>query len=168
MELAVGSGKIAIFWQNEPSGANKSRFFIGNRKKPRFQPLGKAKSPNFCASNPLESQKHSISAFPTPWKAKNTQFLHFQPLGKTKSLNFCASNPLEKQKCPENRPSSGDEMQKTIKIVCRWPTKRKKRQKLSVVGRRNAKYSKNYSSSADETQNRPKTALHPRMTSEKQ
>ena len=36
-----------------------------------------------------------------------------------------------------------------------------KREKLLVVGRRNAKYSKNYSSSADETQNRPKTAFPP-------
>ena len=53
-------------------------------KKTRFQPLGKSKTPIFCVSNPLENQKHPISAFPTPWKIKNTQFLLFQPLGKTK------------------------------------------------------------------------------------
>ena len=93
------------------------------------------------ASNPLESQKHPFSAFPTPWKIKITHFLRFQPLGKTKSLNFCFSNPLERQKCPENRPSSADETQKTMKMDCRRPTKHRIAQFSLIVGQRNEKSS---------------------------
>ena len=81
-----------------PRYGGKSSVFA---QKLRFQPLGKLKTPIFCVSNPLESQNHLISAFPTPWKVKNTQKLRFQPLGKSKSLNFCVSNPLESQKHPK-------------------------------------------------------------------
>ena len=39
----------------------------------------------------------------------------------------------------KNRPSSADEMRKTMKMVCRRPTTEEQREKMAVVGRRNEK-----------------------------
>ena len=153
--------------QKQPSGGEKSRFFDRISRRER-------KNCNFLMELAVGSGKIAIfyrksekTALPTPWKVKNTHFLRFQPLGKSKTLNFCVSNPLEKQKCPENRPSSADETKKTAKTARRRPTKRKKRQKLSVVGRRNAESPKNCASSTDDERKMAKSAFHPWMKSEK-
>ena len=58
-------------------------------------------------------------------------------------------------------------MQKTIKTVCRRPTKRRITQFSLVVGRRNAESSKNRVSSTDDGRKTANSAFHPRMKSEK-
>ena len=57
MELALGSGKIAIFYRKSEKTALPTPWKVKNTQFLCFQPLGKTKSPNFCVSNPLESQK---------------------------------------------------------------------------------------------------------------
>ena len=62
--------------------SKKSHFFDGNsrweqKNRDFLMEIGKNRF-----SNPLESQKHPFSAFPTPWKVRITRFLLFQPLGK--------------------------------------------------------------------------------------
>ena len=127
-----------VLWETlrgAPTSGNwrKQRFGEPRRTEKRKKPLrygGKSsKIGQFCSdtgvnrpflpknrvSNPLENEKHSFSAFPTPWKAKNAHFLHFQPLGKLKTLIFCISNPLESQKTGKNRLSSTDDELKTVK-----------------------------------------------------
>nr|WP_314755017.1 hypothetical protein [uncultured Prevotella sp.] len=49
-------------------------------------------------SNPLESQKIPLAAFPTPWKDRKCRWQRFQPLGKSENTVGSASNPLESQK----------------------------------------------------------------------
>ena len=61
----------------------------------------------------------------------------FQPLGEPKNV--------------EKRSLSADEMRKTRKSACCRSTKRKKREKVLIVGRRNAENAEKCSSSADET-----------------
>ena len=68
-------------------------------------------------------------------------------------------HPLGEPKNAEKRLSSVDEMQKTRKSVRRRPTKREKREKMLVVGRRNAENAKKCPSSADEMQKTPKNSL---------
>ena len=107
-------------FRGTPTGEKQRKLRFGEprraekRKKPPRYGGKSSKIGQFCSdtgvnrpflpknrvSNPLENEKHSFSAFPTPWKAKNAHFLHFQPLGKLKTLNFCVSNPLESQKRP--------------------------------------------------------------------
>ena len=69
----------------------------------------------------------------------------FQPLGEPKNV--------------EKRSSSVDEMQKSRKNAHCRPTKREKREKVLVVGRRNAKNVRKCPSSADEMQKTPKNSL---------
>ena len=102
------------------------------------------------ASNPLESQKHPFSAFPTPWKVKNTQFLRFQPLGKTKSLIFCFSNPLESQKHSISAFPTPWKDKITHFLLFQPLGKTKMPRKPPVVGRRNAENNENGLSSADD------------------
>ena len=67
----------------------------------------------------------------------------------------------------EKRPSSVDEMQKTLKNVCRRSTKCENRRKMLVVGRRNTGIAENHSSSMDENEKEAKNALYPWMKVEK-
>ena len=66
--------------------------------------------------------------------------------------------PLGEPKNAEKRPSSADETQKARKNAHRRSTKCKKREKVPVVGRRNAKNAKKCSSSVDEMQKTRKSA----------
>ena len=143
--------------QKQPSGAEKSQFFDRISRREQI-------NCNFLMELAVRSKKIAIfyrksekTALPTPWKVKNTQFLCFQPLGKAKMPRKPPVVGRRNAKNDEKYPSSADEMQKTIKIVCRRATKHKIQQKLLIVGRRNTKYSKNCSSSGDETQNTAKT-----------
>ena len=117
--------------------------------------------------NPLESQNHPISVFPTPWKMKNTHFLRFQPLGKPKSLNFCVSNPLESQ----NHPFSAFPTPWKVKItqfsVLPTPWKSKNAPFSPLGHGRRVENPKNKLSAMAEEQNTGKTAFRPRPTSEK-
>ena len=60
--------------------------------------------------------------------------------------------PLGEPKNAEKRSSSADETQKTRENAHRRSTKREKREKVLVVGRRNAENAEKCSSSVDETQ----------------
>ena len=123
----VGSREIAIFYrksgengvsavaEERKMGKIVFRPWPKNRKREKPAVVGRRneKYSKNCPSSADESQNHSFSAFPTPWKARITQFLRFQPLGKSESLIFCISNPLESQKTGKNRLSSTDDERKT-------------------------------------------------------
>ena len=66
--------------------------------------------------------------------------------------------PLGEPKNAEKRSSSADEMRKTRENARRRSTKREKREKMPVVGRRNAENAKKCSSSVDEMQKTLKNA----------
>ena len=74
--------------------------------------------------------------------------------------------PLGEPKNAEKRSSSADEMQKSRENAHRRSTKREKREKVLVVGRRNAEIVEKRSSSADETQKSLKNARR-RLTKRK-
>ena len=63
--------------------------------------------------------------------------------------------------------SSADETRKTMKNARRRPTKCENRRKMPVVGRRNAGFAENHSSSMDENEKEAKNARHPWMKVEK-
>ena len=69
-----------------------------NCQKQTFRALGKSKSLNFCVSNPLEKQNHSISAFPTPWKSKNAPFSPFGHGRRVENLKNKLSAMAERRK----------------------------------------------------------------------
>nr|WP_141759257.1 hypothetical protein [Prevotella sp. HMSC077E08] len=58
-------------------------------------------------------------------------------------------------------------MQKSLENARRRPTKRRKRRKTPVVGRRNAGFAENHSSSMDESEKEAKNARHPWMKAKK-
>jgi len=63
--------------------------------------------------------------------------------------------------------SSADEMLKSLENACRRPTKCENRRKTPVVGRRNAGFAENHSSSVDENEKEAKNARHPWMKAKK-
>ena len=67
--------------------------------------------------------------------------------------------PLGEPKNAEKRPSSADETQKARKNAHRRSTKCKKREKVLIVGRRNAENAEKCSSSVDEMQKMLKNSL---------
>ena len=75
--------------------------------------------------------------------------------GKLKKMCF---QPLGEPKNAEKRSSSADETQKSRENAHRRSTKREKREKVLVVGRRNAEIAKKRSLSADEMRKTLKNA----------
>ena len=116
----------------------------------------------------MESQNHSISAFPTPWKSKITQFLRFQPLGKSKSPIFCVSNPLESQNHPVFCASNPLEKQKCPIFAFRPRPKSRKPEKQAFGHGRRTKYRKNRLSATADERKTQKPGFRPRPKDEKQ
>ena len=92
-------------------------------EKQTFQPLGKSKSLNFCVSNPLESQNHSISALPTPWKDKNAPKTARRRPTKCRIAQFSLVVGRRNAKSPKNRASATAENQNHPKTA--FPPRRK-------------------------------------------
>ena len=82
----------------------------------------------------------------------------FRPWPKSRKWEKLCFGRGRRAENGKNRPLSADEMQKTMKIVCRRPTTDEKRKKMFIVGRRNAESLNFHSSSGDETKNTAKTA----------
>jgi len=70
----------------------------------------------------------------------------------SRKLKKMCFQPLGEPKNAEKRSLSVDETRKTLKNARRRPTKCRKREKVLVVGRRNAENAEKCSSSVDETQ----------------
>ena len=122
--------------------------------------------------------KNSVSLVSDEWKTLKTAFRLWFFFENCQKQHFACKRRTENA---ENYSLSGDEILKMQKITRRRPTKHEKRQKLSIVGRRNAenakkslvvgrrstKNAKNYSLSVDEMLKTPKTVRHPRMKKKK-
>ena len=138
-----------------------------NKKREKLPVVGRRKPESliFYVSNPLESQNHPFSAFPTPWKSKITHFLRFQPLGKAKSPNFCVSNPLESQ----NHSFFAFPTPWKVRIAhfLRFQPLGKAKSLIFCASNplESQKTGKNRLSSRDDERKTVKTAFHPRMTS---
>ena len=147
-KLRFGRGRRTENGKNRPSSADEMQKTMKivcrrpttdeKRKKMFIVGRRNAESPIFCVSNPLESQNHSISAFPTPWKVRITQFLCFQPLGKLESLNFLRFQPLGKPKNGKNRLSSTDDGRKTAISAFhpRMTSKKDRKSRLTVSSKK--------------------------------
>ena len=77
----------------------------------------------------------------------------------SRKLKKMCFQPLGEPKNAEKRSSSADETQKSRENAHRRSTKREKREKVLVVGRRNAENVRKCPSSADEMQKTPKNSL---------
>ena len=99
LQMLVEEGRIPhALMLCGPSGAEKSRFFIGKRMKTAFRPWPKnrkrekspvvgrrnTKSPVFYSSLASETQNHPFFAFLPREKVKITQFLRFSLERKSK------------------------------------------------------------------------------------
>ena len=126
-EWAVGSRKIAIFWQKQPSGAEKSQFFDGisrqeqknrnfltetavrskkswffieNRKKPPIARERNTKSPVFYSSLASETQNRPFSTLRSQAKRRIARFLLFARKRNAESPVFYSSLVSETQNHP--------------------------------------------------------------------
>ena len=108
--------------------ASHPRMTNEKREKQRFRRGGKSESPNFCISNPLESQNHPFSALPTPWKSKNASF---SPFGHGRRVEN-----------PKNKLSAMAERRKTGKATFRPRPKNKIQEKPPFGHGRRAKNAK--------------------------